>query len=366
MSWFSWLAPVYPEIKERLKAFHPRPFKLSPEEEQLVQAIRNMTKQRNRNNITRTQAYWEFFERNPELEWALLAHMVSRNAGWSMTDIRGDWCSRMLEEKEREDYFRFLERANWLIFQDAYPQLLLYAHCKEVNENAFHLLESFRVSTFMRVMWQDFWEHRNPERITISLIINEQNYIESRVLKKETYAAPILHDIKYYLEDWLNLCMIIFPSQKSTGIHLYGRQVHSFPELEDRIELGKQLYTLLFSKEVLPGVRAWCAMQPHTGSREDYWPRFFSSALSKNLDHPYVPRLENHAPPRLKIYSPSLLDVWSDVHHEPPGGQDWYQSADVAEALRPEKISIEEADWDYWKMLQRIESLVEIKQKLLH
>lgn len=149
MSWLSWFHPVLPEVKKALENFTPKPQVLSQQEEQIVQEIRQKTQALNCNNVKRTMAYLEIFERNPELEWALLAHMVSRNAGWSMTDVKGDWCSRMLEDKEAEDYFRFLERANWLIFQDAYPQLLLYELCKKWKETRFHLLQSFLISGYV-------------------------------------------------------------------------------------------------------------------------------------------------------------------------------------------------------------------------
>ncbi|UOK59912.1 DUF2515 domain-containing protein [Bacillus sp. OVS6] len=29
--------------------------------------------------------------RNPEIRWAFLASMVSRNAGYCMTDLKGTW-----------------------------------------------------------------------------------------------------------------------------------------------------------------------------------------------------------------------------------------------------------------------------------
>lgn len=89
---------------------------LSGRDQALVDAIREQTRQHNRNNVTRTMAYLQFYLRHPEIHWALLGHMVSRNGGWNMTDIKGELLSRLLSRKEQEDFFAFLERGNWLIF----------------------------------------------------------------------------------------------------------------------------------------------------------------------------------------------------------------------------------------------------------
>ncbi|MGR5913912.1 DUF2515 family protein [Bacillus pacificus] len=51
--------------------------------------------------------------------------MVSRNGGWNMTDLKGIYIRNCY--LRRSIYFLFfLERSNWLIFQDVYPQFLLY------------------------------------------------------------------------------------------------------------------------------------------------------------------------------------------------------------------------------------------------
>jgi hypothetical protein len=61
----------------------------------LVAEIRHQTAVHNRNNLTRTKAYLDFYREHPELEWAFLAHMVSRNSGWNMTDLHGEWLPRL-------------------------------------------------------------------------------------------------------------------------------------------------------------------------------------------------------------------------------------------------------------------------------
>lgn len=47
-------------------------------------------------------AYYDYYLRYPEIHWAFLGHMVSRNGGWNMTDLKGDLLSRLLSEKEHQ------------------------------------------------------------------------------------------------------------------------------------------------------------------------------------------------------------------------------------------------------------------------
>lgn len=66
----------------------PLPVETLPGQEQkLIQQIQEKTQVLNRNNVTRTMAYYDFYRDHPEIHWALLAHLVSRNAGWNMTDL---------------------------------------------------------------------------------------------------------------------------------------------------------------------------------------------------------------------------------------------------------------------------------------
>ncbi|RXT07852.1 DUF2515 family protein [Ammoniphilus sp. CFH 90114] len=365
MSWLSWFHPsVNPELKEQLERYEPVTPQLSTKDRRWVDAIRAKTVESNRNNITRTMAYWEYYNRNPEIHWALLAHMVSRNAGWNMTDLKGDWCSRLMKKLEGEEYFRFLERSNWLIFQDAYPQLLLYELSKQMDENLFHLLPTFHISKFMQVIWSDFWLQRDQQTITIALIINEQNYIQSRIVKNSLYAEPVFGDMKFLVEDWLDLCMILFPALVDGEPQLFGQQVESFPNLKKRIKLGKELYDLLFDRDVLPYVLEWSKRNPHTGSREVYWPGLFSSGLSENLNFPYENRIERC---RVKkespmIYSPKLMDVWADVDHQPPKREDWYETSEVVEALRPSESKVRRCEQEYCQVIQKMDLLVHAKQ----
>lgn len=108
--------------------------KLTFEEVFLIEKIRECTEELNKNNMTRTNNYLDFYIRHQEIHWALLGHLVSRNGGWNMTDLQGELLSNLLSEQERQDFFSFLERGNWLIFQDIYPQFLLYEESLKRNK----------------------------------------------------------------------------------------------------------------------------------------------------------------------------------------------------------------------------------------
>ena len=131
--------PITPELaaikKELTKKSRPTIHEntLNAVEHELFEYIHRETKKRNVNNVTRTNAYLEFYIRFPEIHWAFLGHMVSRNGGWNMTDLKGSLLSRLLSEEEKVDFFTFLERGNWLIFQDIY-KTNIYSF---INQNFF-------------------------------------------------------------------------------------------------------------------------------------------------------------------------------------------------------------------------------------
>lgn len=100
---------------------------LNSSEQALLTAIKKTTDKLNIDNISRTQAYATFYHRYPEVKWAFLASMVSRNAGWNMCDLQGKNMKKALSKQTRDLLFLTYERANWLIFKDVFPQLLLYA-----------------------------------------------------------------------------------------------------------------------------------------------------------------------------------------------------------------------------------------------
>ena len=137
-------------------------YKLTKEEQLIINKIKIQTEQLNKNNVTRTRAYYQFYIQYPEIHWALLGHMVSRNGGWNMTDLKGIYI-REFYQRKINSYFFFLEKGNWLIFQDVYPQFLLYEQSVKRSQKLFHLLPHLNVSTFMETMWHHFWKTGNKK-----------------------------------------------------------------------------------------------------------------------------------------------------------------------------------------------------------
>jgi hypothetical protein len=206
-------------------------------DQQMINQIRWQTHQHNRNNVTRTQAYWNIYKSHPELHWALLAHMVSRNGGWCMTDLKGDLLPHLLNTSQTESLFAFLERANGLIFHDAYPQLLLYIESKRANRSLFYLLPFLQVSAFMHPVWEYFWLHREPTVLTVSLIINEQNYIEQRIVQDTHFKKSVLSTITFLLQSLMQLNHVVFPyfTESAREPRLAGLILEDFSDLNERI-----------------------------------------------------------------------------------------------------------------------------------
>ncbi len=310
-----------------------------PKHVELVHWIKQETKSLNINNVTRTMAYLEYYRRNPEIHWSLLAHMVSRNAGWNMTDLKGEFLPKLLSEEERNYYFMWLERGNWLIFQDAFPQLLLYEASKLDRNPLFHLLKDLSVSSFMRPIWKEFWANGNSSKLTMALIINEQNYIESRIVQNDFFKEKVLNKTAFALQDRLNLNYILFPTErKGNDSIMLGDIVHDFTQLEKRITIGKRLYSILFHYPThLESIFSWATEKRHSGSRKDYWDHLFTDvreSIPGRLYNPHIHECElKQGVP--KIYSPSLHFAWKEIVHEPPAVFDWFQQTNASPNLTP-------------------------------
>lgn len=321
------------KVKESLVPTSPSP--LSHDEKDIITYISHKTNQYNKDNVTRTAAYLKFYQEYPEIEWALLAHLVSRNSGWNMTDLKGECLPHLLSEQEQVDFFMFLERGNWLIFQDAYPQLLLYEESKKQHKPLFHLLPAMNISSFMEASWYFFWYRPSKTMLTYALITNEQHYIEDRLVQSQQIQKNVLGTIEFKLQDLLSLNHILIPYQKGTEIMIIGETVHHFASILKRIELGKRLYHLLFNdKRRLKNVLAWTSQHPHTGSRMDYWPHLFhhtkdTSSYPLRLKT-YQCQLKPRAP---LLYSPKLQEVWDEIRHQKASNDDWFDDWDKVDFL---------------------------------
>ncbi|KIL75887.1 DUF2515 family protein [Bacillus badius] len=366
------LAEIKEDCKKRLQAVPmPGEKSLSREEQKLLRNIRSETERLNANNITRTKAYLDFYWMYPEIHWAFLAHMISRNGGWNMTDLRGELHSRLLNEEKRQAFFSFLERGNWLIFQDAYPQLLLFMESKRRSKSLFYLLPYLNVSTFMEVIWNYYWRKGGSVFLTFALIINEQSYLEQRVIQDPLFKERVFQTLAFVVQDLLSASHLLFPfdagpQTERTG--LIGLTLHHFSSLHERIRLGKQLYRLLFQdKSQLGKVVNWAARHRHTGSRKDYWPYLFNdvnedlpgSVFTKRLQ---ACRLREGA---ARLYSPSLAFAWANARHSPAEPGDWFEHLAVIDYLQEEHEEINgEITDEYCKTLETLQLAAAAKKAI--
>ncbi|MGR3764793.1 DUF2515 family protein [Rossellomorea sp. NS-SX7] len=274
-----------------------------------IDFIHRIVSHHNQDNITRTIAYQSFYLLHPEIEWSFLASMVSRNAGWNMTDLEGETFKSLLTPETRKNLFMTYERANWSIFQDAFPQLLIYHYSTLYKQKMFHLLEDFRVSAFMQEEWNRFWDHRNESRLVQSQIINEQNLIQKPVIEHPIYKKKVFRSGLFFIEDHLHFCSVVFPSKDGK---LIGASVHDFRKLDERIKLGNILYQILFHDDYYRFFYEFALKVNPTGSREDY-ERFCDPAL-------------------IRTNTPSLKKVYGKIEHHWNNEEDWSSVTRVKKA----------------------------------
>jgi hypothetical protein len=318
----------------------------SQAEERLCAEIEKETERFNLNNVTRTMAYWTIYKAYPELHWAFLAHLVSRNGGWSMTDLQGQWLPHLLSEQRIEAIFDLLEACNSLIFGDAYPQLRLYAECKRTGRDLFYLLPRFGVSAFMSPFWDKFLSDGNPIPLTAALIINEQHFIQSRVVEDDRYRSEVFASFAFRSQPLLQLNQILFPLRranragKRSPLRLAGRVLENFEDLRERIEFGKSLYGMLFGyPDVLQGAILFAEQTVHTGSRADYWPhRFNPHSMTKAGGKSELSDMAAGLSISSSWLSPSLPDAWPNRPIMKPKKEDWFRGLDSLSYLKPIKL----------------------------
>lgn len=347
---------------------------LTDEERALIHRIHHETETANRNNLTRTEAYRAVYYRSPELQWALLAHLVSRNGGWNMTDLKGELIPKLLDDASRTHAFMMLERINSLIFHDAYPQLLLYeASCREGTDLS-RLLPYFGVSRFMLPVWRQFWQRRDSVLLTTALIVNEQHVIERPIVRSEHFRAHVLKRAPFLLQIPLQTNTVVMPygSPLDSGgeMMLAGLVLEDFSDVKERVEFGKRLYAILLAvPEVMEGVMAFVRGVHHSGSRADYAPHLFTKERTgRREDDGYQARLEGCKLTKAaagKLYSPDLQTAWADVQAKLPERTDWFESADAVggyfEALPMPDVF--EITFEHCMAFNKLELAVEAKQR---
>jgi len=289
------------EIKQRRKNYRH----YTECENEIIKTVFGKMKKYNLDNISRTKAYIDYYERNKEIYWAFLASMVSRNAGWHMTDLEGKWFPQVLSKKDRQTLFMTYERANWLIFNDAFPQLLIYQYSKQVNKPLFYLLKEFSVSAFIEAEWEIFWKDRAKKRLMEAQIINEQNIIQQPVIDNRFFKKKVFSSLNYKMQDFLHFSSVLFPSLRG---ELYGFSVHDFRQLKQRILLGRKLAWLLFHEKYYHHFYSFSKQTEHTGSRYDY-EQYFITKTGRQ--------------------TPFLRTTFPIIHHQKPPTVDWYDKQGI-------------------------------------
>jgi hypothetical protein len=285
----------------------------------------------NVDNISRTNAYFQFYRLYPEIKWAFLASMVSRNAGYNICDLKSPRFMGILEKKTRDQLFLTYERANWLIFRDAYPQLLTYHFSRLENRPLFKSLKWWGVSKFMIEEWERFWLEKDEERLLKALITNEQNVIQEPILKHPLYKKKVFHSVLFWLEELLHFSTVLFPTMNG---NLYGFSVTSFREVDARIDLGKRLASILFHSDLYPHFLLYARKVEHTGSRKDY---------ERFMKEPFCSQ------------TPMLRWAFPIIEHHIHTWKDWSQEVDIKDEWfvdsKPGK-TINLTEWFVQKQIQ--------------
>ncbi|SEP66439.1 DUF2515 family protein [Piscibacillus halophilus] len=244
----------------------------------IVNYIKEQTKIHNQNNVTRTKAYLNFYERFPEIKWSFLASFVSRNAGWNMTDLQSEPYVQFLSEDQRKSLYLTYESINWYIFQDAYPQLLIYQLSVEKETPLFFLLKHFQVSNFVEEEWYRYFREHDEERLLYAQIINEQNLIEQPIMEKQPYKRKVFRTIPFQGQNMVHFNAVLLPTEQGK---LYGDFVSNFLSVNKRIAIGKRIANILFYPHLYPLFKSFADHVDVTGDRMEY-EQFMETPLTQS------------------------------------------------------------------------------------
>lgn len=212
--------------------------------------------ERNRDNVARTESYLELYrytvDHPPALPWVLMAHLVSRNAGYWMTSLARRIERRPEQAPALENLFLLLERANFLIFHDA------WFHCVTYLRDGPEGLPPGRVTAYVREAWTRFAKEPDERRLVVDLVVNEQNFIEHRVVRAERFALA------------MSMIDVIEASGRERPIALPDTDaaitVGGFRELDRRIRTGERIFDeALADRARRDRIAAWAEAHPHTG-----------------------------------------------------------------------------------------------------
>jgi hypothetical protein len=243
-------------------------------DETLLRFTREL-EERNCDNVGRTESYLELYAwtraHPPELPWLFMAHLVSRNAGYMMTEI----ATRLPESPDpsftrmAENLFLLLERGNFLIFHDAWH------HVTRWLEGGASALTSPRTPTFMIEAWARYARAVVEQGATtaveralvLDLVHNEQHFIENRVVHHADFVpgAGLLAMIEASGREK----PLVFPVPE--GEPRSEIRVGEFASRARRIATGQRIFDeVVADRARRDAMFAWATAHPHTGSRGVY------------------------------------------------------------------------------------------------
>jgi len=215
---------------------------------------------RNADNVARTTSYLQAYaltrETGEDWPWLLMAHLVSRNAGYLMVDVAGavDRGGGPFSREALLELFAFLERANYLIFWDAWHHVLGALLGEPLDG---------RTARHMHAAYAAFRERTAPEReraLVLDLVTNEQNFIERRVVHHPSFSRALA--MLGFFEATGEERPLALPLTKAEI------RVGGFAMLERRIDVGRRIFDEVLADPVLRAdIYAWALETPHTGSR---------------------------------------------------------------------------------------------------
>ena len=266
--------------------------------------------ERNHDNVTRTESYLELYAwtraHPPDLPWVLMAHLVSRNGGYMMSDVGATLddarSGSPFTPASLEELFLFLERANYLIFHDAWFHVVHHLLARTAA------MPAHRVPRYVREeLWPAYESAKagrggevdaDTERHLVQgLVTNEQNYIERRVVHAPRFA--VARALVGFFESVGAERPLVMPASDAKIT------VGGFARLERRILTGYRLFDeILADRGRREEAYAWAREHPHTGDRAVYGARS-------------TPRIERVWPvSRVK-------SLWEGVHAPPEHDPLW-------------------------------------------
>jgi hypothetical protein len=276
--------------------------KLPPLEGDVRRTVERMLDElpeRNADNVTRTASYLELYAlaraAGRELPWVLMAHLVSRNSGYLMSDLavaieRGN---TPFSREALTEMFLFLERPNFVIFHDAFWHVAHHLLGRPMQEG--------RVPRFVRRAWRRYEEAAaSPEverALVFDLVENEQNLIERRTVHAPRFERA--RAMTRFFDATGGERPIVLPVTRAEIV------VGGFLELEKRIATGQRIFDEALADPVQrEAIFEWTMARPHTGSRAAYGAKA-------------TPPIRE-AWPRERVRA-----LWPDVHADPEPDPFW-------------------------------------------